>query len=170
MTTTTTTSTTTSTTTTTTTILAQLDPCYMVKDIIDGVSITKDDNSTSASIFVVWGPLEDRELSDMFDTYDAIIVVCASGRPLRSQRRIQNKPVEYVYQVPVTVLSKDKTGITGEYTQWKIETGIRDLLEDNAAKSGRYAAMDDGRDISLNVAGAVIHTMVYTVEYETKGD
>jgi hypothetical protein len=162
--TTTTTTTTTSTSTTTITPIPEDSPCYKIIDIIDEMSVTKDNNHDAASVIVMWG-LPGEKLASLFSEYDAVVAVCPA--PVRSYRLIQDVPVHYQYNVPVTVHSKDKTGITGEFMQWKVERELARLLAASAHTGSVEMSLSSGRDYSRRVGGSTLWITSYTVSYQT---
>lgn len=127
-------------------------------------SITKDDDSTTASLIVMY-ETDDIPLDELFSTYDAAVLV--SGPESLYSRHLQDVPVQADYDVVVAVVTLDKSGITGTIMQWKIQRTIENLVE-------AAAQLPDGIEVSVagksrttirRAAGKSLYTTVYAVRY-----
>lgn len=145
---------------------SQDDPRYKIKDIIDAMALTKDDDAAAAAeLFMYTDGGENFE--ELFDTYDVLFLI-GSWREIPF-RREANVPHQEHYMVPVTVVSIDKTGVTGSTMQWKADVGLRALIEANAQPgSGVRIQIDpDARPANVKIGGVSIYKTVYTIRYTT---
>lgn len=104
---------------------------YIVKDAIDGVATTIDNNATAATILYLYegGP---ETLKYLLMVLDFDVVVTFADPEVRSQRDIQDVPLHYPAVIPVTVTSIDKSGVTASKMQQKMRDGIRTAIEAQA--------------------------------------
>jgi len=119
------------------------DPKYIILNAIDGISVTKDDDFTVASlIFLDEGGPERLKYLFYAQDYDAVITV--GKHRTRSQRPIQDVPVHYRMGFEVTVSTVDKYDAlwnilcTATKMQYKIREELRDAVA-AAAQSVRFA-------------------------------
>ena len=145
---------------------SQDDPRFKIKDILDAMALTKDDDVTAAAERFMYSDGEEY-FEDIFDTYDVLFLI----GPWRMVpfRREANVPQQEHYTVPVTVVSIDKTGVTGSTMQWKADVGLRALIEANAQPgSGVRIQIDpDARPTNVRIGGVTIYKTVYTIRYTT---
>ncbi len=145
---------------------SQDDPRYKIKDIIDAMALTKDDDAAAAAERFMYSDGEE-DFEDIFDDYDVLFLI----GPFRVVpfRREANVPHQEHYMVPVTVVSIDKTGVTGSTMQWKAKVGLSALIEANAQPgSGVRIQIDPGATpADVSVGGVTIYKTVYTIRYTT---
>lgn len=99
-----------------------------------GVSATKDNGFTAASILVMYsgGPENLRTLFYVND-YDAVITVDREEEREEAQnRRIQDAPIRYTSEVPIHATALDKTGVTATKLLNKIRLSIISTIETQA--------------------------------------
>lgn len=118
--------------------MATTDPRYIIKDIIDEITLTKDDDVTAASILHEYerGP---EDIKHIFYTEGYDVLVKYGGPRVRSTREIQSKPVHYMMRYPVTVVTVDKHDpllgtlvCTAPIMQAKARTALRNAVEGSA--------------------------------------
>ena len=145
---------------------SQDDLRYKVKDIIDAMALTKDDDAAAAAELFMYSDGEEY-FEDLFDDYDVLFLI-GSWREVPS-RREANVPHHEAYYIPVTVVTIDKTGVTGTTMQWKADVGLRALIEANAQPgSGVRIQIDpEGRPANLKAGGVTIYKTIYTIKYTT---
>lgn len=115
------------------------DPRATIQVIVDnylaGAPIKKDDNATDAAVLTIWesGPTT---LKTHFATYDVVITF---GSPRsRSIRPIQDVPVHYLMQYPITVTTTNKplTGghlaCSGSIMQYHTLLALRAAIQGSA--------------------------------------
>ena len=146
--------------------MATDDPRYKVKDILDAMTFTKDDDATPAVLLFMYSDSEEF-LEDLFDDYDVVFTL---GPPVMIERRfIGDVPVHEQYEVPVTVASIDKTGVTGAFMQWKADVQIRAKIEASVHPGSGVVITVVGAPRSDNrrLGGVTLWQSIYTIRYET---
>lgn len=145
---------------------SQDDPRFKVKDIIDALTVTKDDDATGAAELFMYSDGEEN-YEDLFVTYDVLFLIGSwSEVPSRHEA---NKPIHETYTVPVTVVTIDKSGVTGTTMQWKADVALRAIIEANAQPgSGVRIELGTGiRPANQKIGGVTIYKNVYPVMYKT---
>ena len=145
---------------------SQNDPRYKVKDIIDAMALTKDDDTTPAVELFMYSDGKEH-FEDLFDTYDVLFLI-GPWREVPS-RHEANIPHHESYMIPITVVTIDKTGVTGTTMQWKADVGLRALIEASAQPgSGVRIQIDpNAKPMNVNISGAMIYKTIYTIRYKT---
>jgi len=145
---------------------SQDDPRFKIKDIIDAMALTKDNDSDAATELFMYSDGEEH-FEDLFDTYDVLFLI-GPWREVPS-RHEANIPHHESYMIPITVVTIDKTGVTGTIMQWKADVGLRALIEANAQPgSGVRIEIDpDARPTNQRIGGVTIYKTVYTIRYKT---
>jgi len=117
---------------------AELDPRYLIKDIIDAITLTKNDDATAASMLHEYerGP---EDIKYIFYTEDYDVLVKYGAPRVRSDRQIQDIPIHYLMTYPVTVITVDKRVpvlgplvCTATTMQAKARTAIRTVVAASA--------------------------------------
>ncbi len=106
------------------------DPKAVILNIIDTVSVTKDDDITPASILYMYEGSPEL-LKYLFYTQDFDIVVTIAEPRERPQREIQDVAVEYPMAYPLHVTAVDKFDAVTEFlvcTAVKAQNKMRDAL------------------------------------------
>jgi len=105
-----------------------------IKNILLGVTATLDDGFTAADIMVLyWGGPENLKYLFYVTDYHAVITIeRPSTRESGDGRRIQGEPLRYDADVPVNVVSVDKTGCTATKLLNKIRQSMETQIETNA--------------------------------------
>lgn len=154
--------------------MALSDPRYIIKDIIDAIILTKDDDATPATILHQYerGP-EDLKYIFYDEDYDVMV---SYGEPrVQSSREIQDIPTHYSMNYPVTVITMDKRDpvlgmlvCTASTMQAKARDAIRDIVEANAQSSDPSYTLTIMTEVGKNVrlAGLDIWHTIYTIEYK----
>lgn len=154
---------------------ATQDPRYIIKNIIDAITLTKDDDVAFASVLHLYerGP---EDIKDLFfvDDYD---VVFFYGEPrVKSAREIQDVPVHYLMRYPVTVVTVDKRdpvlGVlvcTASIMQSKARTALHTVVEANAQSAVPAFTLTAMEEQGKNAwsGGINVWQTPYTLEYMT---
>lgn len=154
--------------------MAATDPKTTLRTILTGVTATKDDDITPASIILLW-ERGGEGLKYLFFTanYDVVITI---GEPSsRSMRPVQDKPVHYLMSYPVTVTTVDKSlasviVCTATRMQYKVAYSIRTILA-AAAQSAPGASpvytLEESTDKEQHrrVGGLDIWEATHLIEY-----
>ncbi len=143
-------------------------PQYTIKNIIDAITVNKDDGATPAVIsFQYSNPPEG--LKYLFDNYDIIVTV---GKPMVTpSRHIQNKPTFYPGTYPVHVFTLDKyaAGVlvcTGTNIMWKMRKAMRTIIEANAIVGAYTLRIKTEKSSDRRIAGLFVYETVFTLEYK----
>jgi len=154
--------------------MATDDPRYIIKDIIDAITLTKDDDATAATILHEYdrGP---EDMKYIFFTLDYDVLVKYGGPRVRSNREIQDVPVHYLMTYPVTVVTVDKRTALGALIctattmQTKARTAIRTIVEANAQSAVPAYTLTIMREEDRDdwMGGINIWRAVYYLEYMT---
>lgn len=145
------------------------DPAYTIKDIIDAVTIDIDDGITPAVIsYQLAGAPEGMKY--LFDNYDVLVIV--GKPPTIPERHIQDVPIYYPSDFPISVLITDKFDATdvlistGNAMMWKMVEALRTIIAANA-QVGAYTLRIISEKINNRwVAGLFIWETIITVEYK----
>ena len=146
--------------------MATSDPRYVIKNILDEMTFNKDDDATSAVLLFMYSD-SGEFLEDLFDDYDVVFTL---GPPTMIERRfIGDIPVHERYEVPVTVASIDKTGVTGSFMLWKADIEIRAKIEASVHPGAGVTITVVGipRPDNRKVGGITVWQSIYTIRYET---
>lgn len=143
---------------------SQDDPRYKVKDIIDAVALTIDDDTTPATELFMYSDGEE-DFETLFDTYDVLFLIGPPSRYVAS-RREQQIPHYEDYFILVTVVTINKTGVTGTTMQWKAEVGLRLYIENAGLFAGGSIQINpEVRPANVRVGGTTIYKRIYTIRY-----
>jgi len=142
---------------------SQDDPRYKVKDIIDAIALTKDNDSTEATELFMYSDGEE-DFEELFDTFDVLFLIGPS-RYVGSRREQQNPHYED-YFISVTVVTINKTGVTGTTMQWKAEVGLRLYVENAGLFTGGSIQINpEARPANIRAGGVTIYKRIYTIRY-----
>jgi len=158
--------------------MAITDPRYHIKNIIDAITITKDDGGTNAPILFQYegGP---EDLVDLFfiQNYDMIVTVGTADPETASgdRREIQDEPVHFTSSHKVTVTTVDKYSIIGTQTctatklQDKMNNQLKSVLGTNAQQTGYTVKIQNmrppgGRE-DRKIGGTYYWIREYRIEY-----
>lgn len=109
------------------------DPKYIIKDVLDEISVKKDDEVTDATVGIMYYNAYDG-LRELFTTYDAVVCILDPATEGTRFDAHQNKPVHHPENYPVVVYVKDKSvsnvrKITALELHRKIREQFRTLIE-----------------------------------------
>ena len=156
------------------------DPRRLIYNVVaawpgSGETILRDNDVTNASVGVLWegGP---ETLKHLFFTVGYDVVITIGDPRSRSERPVQDRPVHYQMQYPVTVTTTNKTGLateicSGPRMQYKVTYVLRLVIEDAAQSAGVVPARtirivtDEAKH--KRVGGIDIWEANHYVEYET---
>jgi len=154
--------------------MALSDPRYIIKNIIDAITLTKDDDITAATILHQYarGP---EDLKDIFYDEDYDVLICDGEPRVQSSREIQDIPTHYTMNYPVTVVTMNKRdpvlGVlvcTASTMQAKARDAIRTIVEANAQSGVPSYTLTIMREVGKNMrlAALDIWETAYTIEYK----
>ena len=154
--------------------MALSDPRAIIKNIIDAITLTKDDDVTAATILHQYerGP---EDLKDIFYDEDYDVLVSYGGARVRSSREIQDVPTHYAMNYAVTVVTVDKRdpvlGVlvcTASTMQAKTRDAIRAIVEANAQSGIPSYTLTIMAEVgkTMRLAGLDIWQTVFTIEYK----
>lgn len=143
------------------------DPKYTIKQIVDDITLLKDDEVTDAALIFLYhgGP---ETLKELFADYD--VVVTFSDARASSTRLMHSVPEHHPEVYPVHVLTIDKyvAGVlvcTAEKMQHKMKEQMRSVIE-AAAKSTTYRLTITGETPSnKRVGGLDLWETTYSILY-----
>lgn len=123
------------------------DPRSYVKGILTGVTTTLDDGFTNADIVVFYedGPENLRRLLYVNQYHAIISVGRQTERESGDTRRIQEVPLRYSSDIPVKVISVDRTGVTAAKLLNKIRLDIYSEVESHAKGIRGSLTVQSGR-------------------------
>ena len=164
--------------------MALTDPRYIIKNVVDtyitGTPITKDDGVTNATVLHIYERGEE-PWKRLFFTEDYDVVFFYGGPRANSMRPIQDVPVHFLMDYPVTVVTVHKrdpaTGAlicTATTMQAKARTAMRAAI---AASAQTAAGVTPAYTITVTEergknewsAGINIWSTPYIVKYTTGG-
>lgn len=133
-----------------------------VTNIVSTITTTIDDGATVADIIYFWdgGP---ETLKYLFDVVDADVIVSVKDPEETSVRWIQDVPEHHPSVHVVSIISKDKTGVTGTYMQEKMRVQMRATVE--AAAQGPDYMLKILRERPRNVRIGGIDKLWWTDYY-----
>jgi len=158
--------------------MASQDPrttIYNIVSAIPAANLKKDDGATNAKVLHVWegGP---ELLKYLFYTSDYDVVFTYGEPRSRSARPIQDVPLHYNMEYPITVSTVDKplTGVllcTSSRMQYKATYALRNIVEASAQSASGVSPAYTLRVISddavvRSVAGVKIWETKHTLMYE----
>lgn len=160
--------------------MAASDPRYIIKNIVDAITLTKDDGVTPATILHLYERGEENWKRLFFaEDYD---VVFFYGEPrVRSIRPIQDVPVHFLMDYPITVVTVNKHDpplgpivCTATTMQAKARTALRNMVaafaQTAAGATPAYTLMiQEERGKNEWSAGINVWSTPYTVRYTTGG-
>lgn len=141
------------------------DPKYTLKELIKNNinhSALQKDNGDAAKFHVMYAVTPEVLVKDFFikNGYD---VIAALGRAEASgYRHIQNVPILYKGDFPVTVYVIDKSGITAHLLRWQVYTEIRNILRVFSTYQHIGMETDDDRI----VAGKMLYSSTFTIRHD----
>lgn len=145
------------------------DPKYTLLDVVDGITVDKDDDFTAAAIIFLYagGP---ETLKDLFNTYDVIVTFHDSRT--RPTRHLQDVPTYYPAELPVHVITIDKYDAagallcTGTKMQWKMKSAMRTIIAANAQVGAYTLRIIDESANDRWLAGLQIFEQIYVIEHK----
>jgi len=108
------------------------DPRKFVRNILLGVTATKDDNTTPANILVFWqGSPDNFRRLFLVNGIDAVITVDRVNMKMSSadKQLTPQVPLRYDGEVPISTFAIDKTGITAAKLLNKVRLSIITQIE-----------------------------------------
>ncbi len=145
------------------------DPKSTLLNVVDGITTTRDDDVTPATIIFQYakGP---ETLKALFVDYDVIVTIHDSDT--RPTRHDQDVPTYYPSGFPIHVITINRYNAagalisTGTKMQWKMKAAMRTIIADNA-QVGAYTLRDlDERPNDRWTVGLQIWESVYIVEHK----
>ncbi len=138
-------------------------PRYEVLNYIDGIAFNIDDDATPAVLLFMFSDGEE-DLEELFDAYDVLFLVESWVKRIPNRRDL-SVPVHYSWVIPVTIISKDKTGITGTEMQFKANLGMMAVIEASArpGAAGYTLESTGAKPHNQRVGGVMIYKTTYTI-------
>ena len=146
------------------------DPKYTLLDVVDGITVDKDDDVTPAVIIFLYadGP---ETLKALFEDYDVIVTFHdAMTRPSRYDGR--DLPTYYPANLPVHVITIDKhdaAGVrlcTATKMQWKMKVAMRAIIAANAQVGPVARRILEERADDRWVVGLQVWESIYVIEHK----
>ena len=126
-----------------------------VKNILQLISVTKDDGVATASLIIMYegGPENLKHLFYVND-FDAVITI---ERPRTREsgdgKRIQDEPLRYDASVPVNVCAVNRTGVTAAKLLNKIRLAIEGIVEAVAQRATFTLIVETGEPRNTVMGG-----------------
>lgn len=139
------------------------DPKYTVLDTINGITTTKDDNVTPATLIFMYrgGP---ETLKELFESYDVVITI--DDAPARGERFMQDIATHHPEVYPVIVQIIDKTGVTATKLMHKMKEQMRATIEAAAQTSTYTLRILRETPGNRRVGGLDVGETTYSIEYK----
>ena len=102
------------------------DPRYIVKDIIDAASVTKDNGTSAGTLLFAFSDAGDR-IETLITNFDLLFIF--PEPTYNSVRLVDDVPVYEDVTVPLVVVAFNKSGVTAENMLYKADAQIRTLVE-----------------------------------------
>jgi len=154
------------------------DPRYHILDMIDGITVTKDDGATAASVLYIYeGSQEDLYNVFFDDDYDMVVTVGIADSEVASgdKREIQDDPIHFTGSHKVTVTALDKFDLLGTKicTATKLQHKMNDQLKTTigaAAQQVGYTVKiqnmrPEGGRSNRKIGGLYFWIRAYRIEY-----
>jgi hypothetical protein len=126
---------------------------------LTAANLTKDDGSTLANFIVCFGspdyPMERVFIDRGVDLIFSIGTPDSEALPVG---------IGYIENVPITVFTVNKPGITGTKLRWTAEEELRRVIETYPLGSLRTA--DRMSDNEQNLGSTVLYSVTYTMRYK----
>ena len=144
-----------------------IDPMYKVRGFLDGnLLMDKDDDVTAAThkVIIDEGGLE--TLEELFTLYDVLFIINYGGG--EHERPIDDEPYEITHGVPITIVTIDKTGITGKLMLHKSQRSLNAWVKAN--KHLTAATQIRIRETpptvrSIRIGGKTVWEATYMIDY-----
>ena len=151
-----------------------VDPRYHILDIIDAITITKDDGVANASVLYMYeGSQED--LYNLFfdDDYDMVVTIEVADPEVASgdQRELHDAPIHFKGSHEVTITAIDKFDLLGNKVctatklQHKMNDALKTNLATNAQKVGYTVKIINMKPARRKIGGLIYWIRPYRIEY-----
>ena len=149
----------------TTELITSRDPRFQTKiwldDYLSPSAITKDDGSPALFAVIYAKPnypikLEFRATSNPVDLIFCIDTPNSVALPIG---------VGYIENMPITIWTIDKTGITGTKLRWKAEAELRRIVETHAVGYSLWT-LDRLSDNEQNLGSTILYSVEYVLRYK----
>jgi hypothetical protein len=150
------------------------DPRYHILDMIDGITVTKDNGVNNASILYIYeGSQEDLYNVFFDDDYDVVVTVGIADSEVASgdQREIQDAPVHFTGSHKVTVTALDKFDVLGNKvcTATKMNDQLKTTIAAAAQQVGYTVKIQnmrpEGGRARRKIGGLYFWIRAYRIEY-----
>ena len=143
------------------------DPHYRTKVYLEyyilNANLTKDDDMTQVTFIVCYG-MPDYPIERIFKDKNVDLVFSISKPDSTPIIDSTHYVIGYSEQVPITTFTVDKTGITGTKLNWKAETELRRISENNPLGSLRqFKKLSDSEQ---NLGSTTLYSSLYLLSYE----
>ena len=143
------------------------DPRYRTKVWLEtyilNANLTKDDDATQVTFIVCYG-MPNYPIERVFKDKNVDLVFSITKPDSTPIFDSTHYVIGYSEEVPITTFTVDKTGITGTKLNWKAETELRRISENNPLGSLRqFKKLSDSEQ---NLGSTILYSSLYQLNYE----